>query len=227
MANLKGFNANEVEPADELEPIPTGKYVAVITDSEMKPTKSGSGNYLQLTFQVIEGEYANRLLWVRLNLENPNSTAVEIAMKTACLHTGKPGVIAFTGAYHGLTYGALSLTDGQHFRGPFEAQLNRAVRRAGFPNPFRPPPRLAGPVDIGEAALAEVAILLLGVAAARDVDRCEHLALGQQAPPVGVGADGEPLEAATQVVAALGQCRLLDHRRYRWHRQSRPDTHRS
>lgn len=86
--------------------------------------------------------------------------AVEIAMKTACLHTGKPGVIAFTGAYHGLTYGALSLTDGQHFRGPFEAQLNRTVRRAGYPNPFRPPPRLAGPADIGEAALADVERLL-------------------------------------------------------------------
>jgi len=81
MANLNGFNANEVEPVDDLEPIPAGKYVAVITDSEMKPTKSGTGNYLQLTFQIIEGEYANRLLWVRLNLDNPNGTAVEIARR--------------------------------------------------------------------------------------------------------------------------------------------------
>ena len=88
--------------------------------------------------------------------------AVEIALKTACLHTGKPGVIAFTGAYHGLTYGALALTDGQDFRAPFEAQLSRTVMRAGFPNPFRPPPRLAGPADIAEAALADVERLLTG-----------------------------------------------------------------
>ena len=81
MANLNGFDANTVEPADELEPIPAGKYIAVITDSEMKPTKSGSGNYLQLTFQIVEGEYANRLLWVRLNLDNPNATAVDIARR--------------------------------------------------------------------------------------------------------------------------------------------------
>lgn len=47
----------------------------------MKPTKSGSGKYLQFTFQIIEGEYANRLLWVRLNLNNPNGTAVEIARR--------------------------------------------------------------------------------------------------------------------------------------------------
>lgn len=81
MANLRGFDANTVDPADDLEPIPAGKYVAVVTDSEMKPTKSGVGSYLQLTFQIIEGEYANRLLWVRLNLDNPNATAVEIARR--------------------------------------------------------------------------------------------------------------------------------------------------
>ncbi|TWT71552.1 DUF669 domain-containing protein [Crateriforma conspicua] len=81
MASLNGFDANTVEPANDLEPIPVGKYVAVITDSEMKPTKSGAGNYLQLTFQIIEGEHANRLLWVRLNLDNPNATAVEIARR--------------------------------------------------------------------------------------------------------------------------------------------------
>lgn len=81
MANLQGFDANQVEPADDLEPIPVGKYVAVITDSEMKPTKSGTGNYLQLTFQIVEGEFANRLLWVRLNLDNPNATAVDIARR--------------------------------------------------------------------------------------------------------------------------------------------------
>ena len=81
MANLQGFDANEVEPANDLEPIPVGKYVAVITDSEMKPTKSGAGSYLQLTFQIIEGDHSGRLLWVRLNLDNPNATAVEIARR--------------------------------------------------------------------------------------------------------------------------------------------------
>ncbi len=79
MADLCGFDANDVEPSADLEPIPAGKYQAVITESEMKPTKAGTGHYLQLTFQVIEGEYENRLLWARLNLNNPNATAVEIA----------------------------------------------------------------------------------------------------------------------------------------------------
>ena len=79
MANLNGFNANNVEPATDFEPIPAGKYLSVITNSEMKPTKTGSGTYLELTFQVLEGQYKNRLLWSRLNLSNPNTQAVQIA----------------------------------------------------------------------------------------------------------------------------------------------------
>jgi hypothetical protein len=79
MADLRGFDANNVEPAGDFEPIPAGKYLAVITESEMKPTKAGTGNYLQLTFQIIEGPFQNRLLWARLNLDNPNDTARKIA----------------------------------------------------------------------------------------------------------------------------------------------------
>ena len=79
MADLRGFDANQVEPSADFEPIPAGKYEAVITESEMKPTKAGTGHYLQLTFQVIEGEFKNRFLWARLNLDNPNATAVQIA----------------------------------------------------------------------------------------------------------------------------------------------------
>jgi len=79
MADLHGFNANEVDPTADLEPIPAGKYLAMITDSEMKPTKSGDGRYLQLTFQILEGPYKNRFVWARLNLHNANETAVKIA----------------------------------------------------------------------------------------------------------------------------------------------------
>ena len=79
MANLQGFNAQDVDPATTFEPIPAGKYIAAIIASEMKPTKSGAGNYLELTFQVLEGEYKGRILWARLNLDNPNPTTIKIA----------------------------------------------------------------------------------------------------------------------------------------------------
>ena len=78
MATLN-FNANEVEPNKGIDPIPAGKYNAVITESEMKPTKSGNGQYLELMFEVIDGEYKGRKVWSRLNLDNPNAQAVQIA----------------------------------------------------------------------------------------------------------------------------------------------------
>ncbi len=79
MANLNGFNANDVEPNSSFEPIPAGKYLAAITASGTKPTKSGGGSYLELTFSILDGDYKGRQLWARLNLDNPNATAVKIA----------------------------------------------------------------------------------------------------------------------------------------------------
>ena len=79
MANLDGFNANDVEPNTTFEPIPAGKYMAAITASETKQTKTGNGSYLELTFSILEGDHKGRQLWSRLNLENPNATAVKIA----------------------------------------------------------------------------------------------------------------------------------------------------
>jgi 4-aminobutyrate aminotransferase-like enzyme len=59
--------------------------------------------------------------------------AVEAALKTARLATGKPGIIAFAGAYHGLGYGALNVTHRQLFRGPFLSQLGGFGRFVPFP----------------------------------------------------------------------------------------------
>lgn len=61
------------------------------------------------------------------------SEAVEMAMKTARLATGRPGVIAFTGGYHGLGYGALNATHREHFRGGFLDQLREFGRFVPFP----------------------------------------------------------------------------------------------
>ncbi len=79
MADLFGFDASVVEPSRGMEAIPAGRYVAVIAESVEMPTKAGNGHYLQLTFEITEGEHQKRLLWSRLNLDNPNPTAVDIA----------------------------------------------------------------------------------------------------------------------------------------------------
>jgi hypothetical protein len=79
MVNLAGFDASQVEPITSFDPLPAGKYLAMITASEMKPNKAGTGSYLELVLTIVEGDYKGRQLWVRLNLDNPNELAVKIA----------------------------------------------------------------------------------------------------------------------------------------------------
>lgn len=79
MANLNGFDATTVDPNVGFDPIPANKYLAVITDSVMKATKAGTGEYLELTFEVIDGPYKGRKLWDRLTLNHPNELTVQIA----------------------------------------------------------------------------------------------------------------------------------------------------
>jgi 4-aminobutyrate aminotransferase-like enzyme len=64
---------------------------------------------------------------------NSGFEAVEAALKTAMLATGKHGVIAFESAYHGLGYGALNATHRAHFRSPFKTQLAKFGQFAPFP----------------------------------------------------------------------------------------------
>ena len=64
---------------------------------------------------------------------NSGFEAVEAALKTALLATGRPGIIAFERAYHGLGYGALNATHRDYFRRPFRAQLREFARFIEFP----------------------------------------------------------------------------------------------
>jgi 4-aminobutyrate aminotransferase-like enzyme len=59
----------------------------------------------------------------RAVLGSSGADAVEAALKTAQLATGRSGVLAFEGAYHGLSYGALDVTWRAEFRAPFAARL--------------------------------------------------------------------------------------------------------
>lgn len=65
---------------------------------------------------------------------NSGFEAVEAALKTALLATGKSGVIGFEGAYHGLGYGALNATHREHFRSPFRSQLGEFTQFVPFPS---------------------------------------------------------------------------------------------
>lgn len=70
--------------------------------------------------------------------------AVEIALRTALLVTGRPGIVAFTGAYHGTGLLALAATGFERFREPFAAWLPGPVHRRPYgEDPGRLPPDAA------------------------------------------------------------------------------------
>lgn len=96
MASLFGFDASQVPEQQDFSALPEGQYVAIITASEMKPTKNGNGQYLQFTFEVLDGQHKGRNLWARLNLQNPSQKAMDIAkieLGAICRAVGiiKPG----------------------------------------------------------------------------------------------------------------------------------------
>src|SRR5262249_58053683 len=77
----------------------------------------------------------------RVLLGQSGSDAITAALKTARLATGKPGVVAFEGAYHGLGYGPLATCGVRpSYRLPFADQLNPRVA-------FAPYPRVAADLD--------------------------------------------------------------------------------
>lgn len=76
------FNVNDAPAAAaprNYGPLPEGDYPVIITTSDVKATKAGTGQYIELEMQVTDGEHSGRRLWERLNVNNPNKTAEEIA----------------------------------------------------------------------------------------------------------------------------------------------------
>src|SRR5690349_10497157 len=89
------FDANQVEPSTSFDVIPAGKYHVQIVNSQMRDTKTGTGRYLWLELSIMDGQHANKRLFERLNLENQNEKAREIAQRTLsaiCHATGQMSV---------------------------------------------------------------------------------------------------------------------------------------
>jgi 4-aminobutyrate aminotransferase-like enzyme len=95
----------------------------------------------------------------RVYFASSGAEAVDLALKTAHLATGRPGVVAFEGGYHGTSLGALRATSRAEFRAPFEDALAPATLRVAFPDtyrcPYRVSPRSCGPTCL-DAALAMI-----------------------------------------------------------------------
>jgi len=95
MGNLSGmgFDANEVPEQQDFSAVPKDVYPLIVVESEMKPTKNGSGEFLNCTIEVLDGQYKGRKMWARMNLKNVNQQAVDIAQRelaALCRAVGVP-----------------------------------------------------------------------------------------------------------------------------------------
>lgn len=90
------FNVADIPEDDRsFEPLPPDDYLMQVIESDIKPTKAGDGQQLVLTLEVIDGSYANRRIWDRINIRNPNADAQRIAQRALadlCLAVGIPSL---------------------------------------------------------------------------------------------------------------------------------------
>lgn len=84
------FNAADVAPQESFSPLPAGVYLAHAVESAVAPTRTG-GQMIKMTFQVLQGQYANRKVFANINVRNSNPDAERIGqsqLSALCHATG-------------------------------------------------------------------------------------------------------------------------------------------
>ena len=71
---------NEFEMLENISVVPEGWYNAKIDKIEQRVSKSDN-TYLNISFKIAEGDYANQMLWDRMNLWHPKKVTVEISQR--------------------------------------------------------------------------------------------------------------------------------------------------
>ena len=93
MAKLN-FNASEVAPQQSgYEPRPAGEYTMQVVNSDLRTTKSGTGQYLWLEFDILSGPVRGKF-FERLNLFNDNAKAVDIANRQLSAICNAIGIVS-------------------------------------------------------------------------------------------------------------------------------------
>ena len=152
--SMLSFNAEEVEPQTAFEPLPAGDYVGHIVGSEVKPTASGSGEYLKVEIEILSPGFSGRKVFDQLNIKNESAEAERIgrAQLSALCHA----------------VGVMRVTDSQQLHGkPFAIKLSiKEDAQYGKKNTVKgykaasgsvpPPPAAQAPLQTGAAKPAAV-----------------------------------------------------------------------
>lgn len=85
------FDSTNIAPDTSREPIPAGTYLSHITESDLVSAKSGNGQNLKLTFEVLDGQFKGRKIFETLCVQHTNADTQRIAqakLSAICHATG-------------------------------------------------------------------------------------------------------------------------------------------
>jgi hypothetical protein len=109
------FDASQVAPQASSGPLPAGVYLAHIVESDVQPLKSGNGEGLKLTFEIIDGQFKGRKVWENLNIRHTSEDTQRIAQSQ------------LSGLCHAVNVIKLMDTAALHFK---PVRINVTVREA-------------------------------------------------------------------------------------------------
>jgi ornithine--oxo-acid transaminase len=110
-----------------------GRNHPVLREVLSRVLDSDLPNLVQMDVSTLAGVLAERLLarvpyLDKVFFTNSGSESVEAAIKFARAATGRPGIVYCNHAFHGLTYGALSINGDEIFRSGFEPLVPDCIR---------------------------------------------------------------------------------------------------
>lgn len=145
---LAKFNAQEFVPSAPRTLVPKGWYSVVIAATRTKENNARTGSYLELELEIIEGEYKKRRIWDRLNLDNPNQTAVEIAKASLSAICHAVNVLTPQTAEEFCDRPLMALVDIQPAKGQYgESNIVRGYKPVEAP---KPAPKRTPLVDLSQ-----------------------------------------------------------------------------
>lgn len=77
----QSFHADDLPPSGNYDPIPAGKYQAKITEATVGLTKSGTGEYIKVRWDILGPAHQGRAVFQNLNIRNQSSAAEEIGRR--------------------------------------------------------------------------------------------------------------------------------------------------
>lgn len=80
MARLNLSIKNVEVNKQDYSPVPDGKYNVVVAKADVKESKSG-GHYLNVGYQVVDGDFKGRIIFDIVNIQHSNPEVVRIGME--------------------------------------------------------------------------------------------------------------------------------------------------